>query len=83
MNSLFHRPSILFTVCRCANLQFWIQVGIIMIPLLIFDKIIYAFATCNCCVTINRNVRGCCENIGRCVFYSIIVLGIVATSVGM
>ncbi len=69
--------------CRCANLQFWLQIGIIMVPLLIFDKIIYSFATCSCCISVNRSVRSCCEKLGGCFFYFIIFLGIASTSFGV
>ncbi len=54
----------------------------IMIPLLIFDKIVYAFATCPCCTSVNRTVKGCCDCCGRFFFYYIIIAGLVSTSVG-
>jgi hypothetical protein len=75
--------SILKYARRCANLQFWLQVAIIMIPLLIFDKIIYSFATCSCCISVTRSVRSCCEKLGGCFFYFIIFLGIASTSFGV
>jgi hypothetical protein len=53
-----------------------------MIPLLVFDKIVFAFAACPCCIKINRNLRRCCDCFGRFFFYFIIICGIAATSIG-
>lgn len=68
---------------NCFNFQFWIQVAFIMIPLLVFDKIVYTFAACPCCMRVHRDLRRCCDCFGRSSFYFIIACGISATSIGI
>ena len=63
-------------------MQFWLNVLFSTIPLIIMDKIVYTFATCPCCLSVNRSVRGCCDRLGQCIFYTLIFCGIVGLSIG-
>ena len=63
-------------------MQFGLNVVFSTIPLIIMDKIVFTFATCPCCLSVNRSVRGCCDRLGQCIFYTLMICGIVGLSIG-